>query len=228
VVKAALEARENPSRPIPRVLFIGDSITGSYWEKVQKNLDGIAFVAKNPGNGEHSGTGARLVDQWVDLGQYLLNGQEYLELLDSIKTVLADFDRYAPDFSGRTPELAGLVWFQGIADAASPAFSEAYGKNLKGLIQDVRKELDAPDLPVVVAAIGQHGEKMSAGQRAVHTAQMTVGNELPNVASIDTVPFFFPKESSPGGREWDFHNHAESFLLTGEAMAKAMLGLLKK
>jgi hypothetical protein len=41
VVKAALAARENPSRPIPRVLFIGDSITGSYWEKVQSNLDDL-------------------------------------------------------------------------------------------------------------------------------------------------------------------------------------------
>lgn len=228
VVKAALDARENPSRPIPRVLFIGDSITGSYWEKVQSNLDGVAFVAKNPGNGEHSGTGARLVDQWVDLSQYRLSGQEYLELIDSIKTVFTDIDRYAPDFAGRTPELAGFVWFQGIDDAGSPALSAAYGENLKGFIQDVRKELNAPDLPVVVAAIGQHGEKMRDGQRTVHAAQMAIANELPNVASVDTVPFYFPTDQSPGGREWDFHRNAESFLLTGEAMAKAMLELQQK
>ena len=95
-VLAALKARENPSRPLPRVLFIGDSITGTYWEGVQKNLDGKAFVAKNPGNGEHSGTGARMVDQWVDLKQYLLNGQEYLELIDGVKQTLADIDRYCP------------------------------------------------------------------------------------------------------------------------------------
>lgn len=227
-VKAALDARENPSRPMPRVLFIGDSITGSYWQKVQSNLDGIAFVAKNPGNGEHSGTGARLVDQWVDLNRYLLNGQEYLELIDSIKTVLADIDRYAPDFAGRTPELAGFVWFQGIADANSPAFSAAYGDNLKGLIQDVRKELNTPGLPVVVASIGQEGADMGDRQRAVHTAQMTISKELPDVASIDTVPFYFPKDQSPGGRAWDFHRNAGSYLLTGEAMAKAMLDLMGK
>jgi lysophospholipase L1-like esterase len=228
VIKAALDARQNPSRPLPRVLFIGDSITGSYWEKVQKNLDGIAFVAKNPGNGEHSGTGARLVDQWVDLKQYLLNGQEYLELIDSVKTAIADIDRYAPEFAGRTPELAGFVWFQGIADAGSPAFADAYRKNLTGLIQDIRREFDSPNLPFVITALGQHGDKMLPDQRKVHTAQMAVAQTSQHVAAIDTIPFFFPKEKSPGGREWDWHNNAESYLLIGEAMGRNMLTLLKK
>ena len=224
-VLAALEERKNPSRPLPRVLFIGDSITGTYWAQVQKNLDGKAFVAKNPGNGEHSGTGARMIDQWVDLKQYLLNGQEYLELIDGMKLTLKDVDRYCPDFAGHTPELAGFVWFQGIADAASPAFSAAYEANLTGLIRDLRKEFDSPELPVVVAAIGQHGDRMQPNQRKVHDAQMAVGKSLSGVASIDTVPFFFPKEESPGGREWDYSNNAGTFLEIGEAMGRAMLEL---
>lgn len=228
VVLAALKARENPSRPLPRVLFIGDSITGSYWSQVQKNLDGKAFVAKNPGNGEHSGTGARLVDQWVDLKQYLLNGQEYLEMIDAVKVTLSDFDRYCPDFAGRKPELAGFVWFQGIADAGSNAFATQYEKNLTGFIQDVRRELGKPELPFVIASLGQYGDKMQPNTRKVHDAQMAIGKTVANVASIDTIPFFFPKEKSPGGREWDYSNHAGSFLLIGEAMGKAMLELTEK
>jgi len=227
VVLAALKARENPSRPVPRVLFIGDSITGSYWANVQKNLDGKAFVAKNPGNGEHSGTGARLVDQWVDLKQYLLNGQEYLEMIDAVKQTLTDFDRYCPPFAGRKPELAGFVWFQGIADAQSNAFTEQYEKNLTGLIQDIRREFNQPNLPVVVAALGQYGEKMTPNTRKVHDAQMAVGKSVPKVAAIDTIPFFFSKEKSPGGREWDYHNNAASFLLIGEAMGKEMFRIMK-
>lgn len=227
VVEAALKARKNPSRPVPRVLFIGDSITGGYWAQVQKNLDGKAFVAKNPGNGEHSGTGARMVDQWVDLKQYLLNGQEYLELIDGVKQTLADIPRYCPDFADRSPELVGMVWFQGIADAGSPAFSAAYEKNLTGLIQDLRKELNSPGLPVVIAALGQHGEKMQPLQRKVHDAQMAIAPKIPHTAAVDTIPYFFPKEKSPGGREWDYHNNAESFLLIGEATGKAMLPLMK-
>jgi hypothetical protein len=231
-VLAALKAHENPSRPLPRVLFIGDSITGTYWEKVQKNLDGKAFVAKNPGNGEHSGTGARLINQWVDLKQYLLNGQEYLELIDGVKQALKDFDRYCPNFAGRTPELAGMVWFQGIADAQSDAFSAAYEKNLTGFIQDVRREFNKPNLPFVVTALGQYGNAMVPNTRKVHDAQMAVGDPVThpefkgNVASVDTIPFFFPKEKSSGGREWDYFNNAESFLLIGEAMGQAMVELL--
>jgi lysophospholipase L1-like esterase len=227
VVLAALKARENPSRPLPRVLFIGDSITGSYWAQVQKNLDGKAFVAKNPGNGEHSGTGARLVDLWVDLKQYLLNGQEYLEMIDAVKLTLADFDRYCPDFAGRKPELAGFVWFQGIADAGSNAFAAQYEKNLTGFIQDVRRELGKPELPFVIASLGQYGDKMQPNTRRVHDAQIAVGKSVPYVASFDTIPFFFPKEKSPGGREWDFHNHAKSYLLIGEMMGRTMLELSK-
>jgi hypothetical protein len=226
VVLEALKNRENPSRPLPRVLFIGDSITGSYWEKVKQNLDGKAFVAKNPGNGEHSGTGARLVDQWVDLKQYLLNGQEYLEMIDSVKTALAEIDRYAPDFAGHTPELAGFVWFQGIADTQSAAFAADYQRNLGAFIGDVRKEFGKPNLPFVVAALGQYGGQMTPQTRMVHDAQMAVGKDLPHVASIDTIPFYFPKEQSPGGREWDYRKNAKSFLLIGEAMGKAMAGML--
>ena len=36
------------------------------------------------------------------------------------------------------------------------------------------------------------------------------------------IPFNFPREKSPGGREWDYHSNAESFLIIGESMGKAM------
>ena len=68
---------------------------------------------------------------------------------------------------------------------------------------------------------------MQPNQRKVHDAQMAVADPAANIASIDTAPFFFPKEKSPGGREWDYHNNAESFLLIGEAMGKEMLQLRK-
>lgn len=232
-IQAALAARKNPSRPLPRVLFIGDSITGSYWEKVKHNLDGKAFVAKNPGNGEHSGTGARLIHQWVDLKQYLLNGQEYLELVNGIKDTLANIDRYCPSFAGRKPELAGFVWFQGIADAQSVAFANDYEKNLTAMIQDLRGEFKQPKLPFVVVSLGQFGDKMTPTACKVHDAQMAVGDPAKhpafagNVAAVNTIPFYFPPEKTPNGREWDYRNSADSFLLIGEAAGRQMLRLTK-
>jgi len=227
-VLTALKDRKNPSRPLPRVLFIGDSISGTYWEKVKSNIDGKGFVAHNPGNGEHSGTGARLVNDWVDLKQYLLNGQEYLELIGGIKETLGNIDRYCPDFKGRTPELAGFVWFQGIADTQSDAFTAAYEKNLSGFIQDIRSGFKRPDLPFVIVSLGQYGTAMTPNARKVHDVQMAAANASNHIASIDTIPFYFPKEKSPGGREWDWYNNAGSFLLIGEAMGKAMVELQSK
>jgi len=233
-VLAALKARKNPSRPLPRVLFIGDSITGTYWAKVQKNLDGKAFVAKNPGNAEHSGTGARLINQWVDLKQYLLSGQEYLEFINGVKQTLKEFDRFCPAFAGRTPELAGLVWFQGIADSQSDAQTVAYEKNLACLIRDVRKELSVPSLPVVVAAVGFGGTTMNPNTKKVFEAQMAVGDseKYPefkgNVKSVDTRPFVRPAQQSPGGQTACYNENAQTFLEIGEAMGQEMLKLIDK
>ena len=71
---------------------------------------------------------------------------------------------------------------------------------------------------------------MPPNTRKVHDAQMAVGDPSKhpefkgNVTSIDTIPFFFPREKS-SGREWDYCNNAESFLLIGEAMGKEMVKL---
>jgi alpha-galactosidase len=148
-------------------------------------------------------------------------------MIAGVKQTLKDFDRYCPDFAGRTPELAGFAWFQGIADAQSDAFAAAYETNLTGFIRDVRRELGQPELPFVIAALGQYGAAMAPNIRKVHEAQMAIAKTIPNVSSIDTIPFFFPKEKSPGGREWDYQNNAASFLLIGEAMGREMLGHFK-
>ena len=229
-VLAALKARVTPSRPLPRVLFIGDSITGTYWEKVKQNLDGKAFVAKNPGNAEHSGTGARLINQWVDLKQYLLSGQEYLEFIDGVKNTLKDANRFCPDFAGRTPELAGMVWFQGIADSQSPSQSAAYEKNLAALIRDVRKDLQVPALPVVVAAVAFGGTNMTVNTKKIFDAQMAVGDPSKyqefagNVKSVDMRSFVRPAKGQPSC----YYENAETFLEIGEALGQAMTELTPK
>jgi Carbohydrate esterase, sialic acid-specific acetylesterase len=228
-VLAALKERKNPSRPLPRVLFIGDSITGTYWEKVKQNLDGKAFVAKNPGNAEHSGTGARLINQWVDLKQYLLSGQEYLEFIDGVKNTLKEVNRFCPDFAGRTPELAGMVWFQGIADSQSASQSAAYEKNLAALIRDLRKDLQAPALPVVVAAVAFGGTNMNVNTKKIFDAQMAVGDRVKypefagNVKSVDTRAFVRPAK----GQGSCYYENAETFLEIGEVLGQAMTELLK-
>lgn len=222
-IEAALATRENPGQPRPRVLLIGDSITGSYQNAVSSHFDGRADVYKNPGNAEHTGTGLKHIEEWLNLDTYLISGQEYIELLNGVKKTLSDMERYFPGYAGQPVELAGLFWFQGIADASSAQMAAEYQKHLPNLIADLRRDLDTPGLPVVVTAIGWDGTH--AGP--VRTAQLASHHPANHVAALDTRNFLHPREISPSSRSETYHNHAKSFLEIGNAMGEKMLDLLK-
>jgi lysophospholipase L1-like esterase len=226
----AIAKRKNNTKPLPRVLLIGDSITGSYQGQVIKNLDGKAAVFKNPGNAESTWTGVRRMDEWLDLGQYLMNGQEYLELVDSIhKAMGEELVRICPEHAARGVELAGVIWFQGIQDGLWESKADAYEATLANFIRDFRKEFKSPHLPFVIVGLAG-AEKMLPNQQKVFDAQMAMGDpeKYPEfkgtVISIDTRPMSFPIAECPGGRD-RYKGHAGSYLTIGEAIGKAMLEL---
>jgi len=70
--KASAAEQINPgqSRPLPRVLLIGDSICGGYQQGVKKLLAGKAVVVKQPGNAQHTGTGLEKLDEWLGDGKW--------------------------------------------------------------------------------------------------------------------------------------------------------------
>jgi hypothetical protein len=225
-IEAALAAHPNPGKPLPRVLLIGDSITGSYQGKVMQHFEGKANVYKNPGNAEHTGTGLKHIDEWLDPDTYLMSGQEYLELLNGVKKTLADMDRYYPNYQGQPVELAGLVWFQGIADAGDQRSAAEYAEHLPRLIHDLRRDLDAPELPAVVAALGWDWRNADT----VREAQLAVDDPSRKIRSVDTRPFLRDPGHSPGRDAEYYYSNAESFLEIGHALADALLHLraLKK
>jgi len=51
---------------LPRVLIIGDSISRGYTPHVQQMLRGTADVRHHKGNAQHTGTGLKKLDQWID------------------------------------------------------------------------------------------------------------------------------------------------------------------
>ena len=55
---------ENPSN-LPKVLLIGDSISGGYYPSVAKALEGKAVVAKSSDNGESTAVGVKKIDGWL-------------------------------------------------------------------------------------------------------------------------------------------------------------------
>lgn len=50
---------------LPKVLIIGDSISGGYTPRVAMFLKGKALVKHNPGNAQHTGTGIQKLDSWI-------------------------------------------------------------------------------------------------------------------------------------------------------------------
>lgn len=66
--------RDKPAKPpvlppnpdnLPKVLLIGDSISGGYHKDVAKALEGKAVVAKSSDNGESTATGVIKIDGWL-------------------------------------------------------------------------------------------------------------------------------------------------------------------
>jgi hypothetical protein len=228
----ALAKRKKNTKPLPRVLLIGDSITGSYQGQVFKNLDSKATVFKNPGNAEDTWNGVARMDEWLDTSKYLLNGQEYLELVDSIhKAMGEELVRICPQHAAGGAELAGVIWFQGMQDGLWESKAEAYEENLANFIHDIRKEFKSPNLPFVIGGLAEAGGPMIPNKQKVFDAQMAVGDpgKYPgfkgNLLSIDTRPMCYPLAECPGGRD-SYKGHAESYLQIGEAMGKSMLELL--
>ena len=112
-----------------------------------------------------------------------------------------------------------------------------YEHNLAHLIKTLRKEFNAPKAPFVVATCGFNGgEGWEPGSSAdtIFKAQMNVSDPAKHpdlagtVKSVDTRPFYRKPEVSPRNQSFHYHGNAETYMLVGESMGKAMVELQKK
>ena len=90
-------------------------------------------------------------------------GASYRAMLDEVNGTLADLKKDFPSYAGQGYEIAGFVWFQGWNDMINADATAEYTSNLTHLIRDVRKDLKAPGLPVVIGQMGVDGANPSAG-----------------------------------------------------------------
>ena len=135
-----------------------------------------------------------------------------------------------PQYADRKLELVGFSWHQGWNDRVNQAFNDAYEANMANFIRDIRKDLDAPKLPFVIAETGMSG-RAEKHPRALSLmkAQAAVAKHKEfrgNVAFVGTKDFFRPKDQSPNGQAYHWNSNAETHYLIGDGMGKAMLNLL--
>lgn len=94
-------------------------------------------------------------------------GVAYRQMIAHVQQVLGDLQRVIPEYDPASGyQLAGFVWFQGwndmvdsgtYPDRDKPGGYDAYSEVLTKLIQDVRQDLKAPQLPFVIGVLGVGG-----------------------------------------------------------------------
>ncbi len=124
-------------------------------------------------------------------------GSNYRKMVRVVRDTLGDLKAVIPEYDGEGYEIAGLVWFQGFNDQFAEAYKE-YEVNLANLIRDVRKEFDAPRLPVVIGQMGHGGtdaerekrelKPIGEGTRAIKAAQAAVARMDEFKGTVVTVP----------------------------------------
>ena len=172
-------------------------------------------------------------------------GLSYRNLLKEVKDVMENSGTYFPALKGRPLEIAGFVWFQGWNDQYGGVEKE-YESNMAHFIRDVRNDLKSPNMPFVIALMGQNGSKPATGAMlTIQKAQLAM-NHVPefkgNVKAIHTdilvdkaAEELFPTwqknkaqwDKTAGDFPYHYYGSAIWFTRIGHAMGDAMLELLK-
>ena len=154
-------------------------------------------------------------------------GMQYDGDIARAKKVLAELDKYYP--GAKKYEVAGFFWWQGDRDSRSAALSSRYEKNLVHIIKQLRKDFNAPNAKFVCASLGQTKKGATNGGGKILDAMLAVdgkSGKYPefkgNVAAVYAHPL--SKGGSSGGH---YSGNAETYMNVGEAMGRAMVGLLE-
>ncbi len=130
-------------------------------------------------------------------------GRYYALMIQHVRRVLADIKRVCPVYDQQQGfELAGFVWLQGWNDLVDsgvypqrmkPGGYDAYSEVLTHFIRDVRRDLNAPQMPFVIGVLGIGGANANP-QTIEFRKAMAAPAALPefrgNVIAVQTAPFW--------------------------------------
>ena len=153
-------------------------------------------------------------------------GKQYDDDTADAKRVLADLDKHYP---GATKyEVAGFFLWQGEKDCGNPVHASHYEQNLVAFINSLRKDFNAPNAKFVLATLGESTKGSGGNGGKVLDAQLAVdgtSGKHPefkgNVASVYSNPF-----CHGGASNSHYGGNAETYMDVGEAMGRAMAGLI--
>ena len=158
-------------------------------------------------------------------------GPYYSRMVGHIRDVIARREELFPSLAGRPALISGFGWHHGWNDGLKKPWVAEYEENLAHLVKDLRRDLKVKDLPVVIANSGFGGFKQKVDRRlGIIAAQAAVAEQSDLKATVTTVEtrgFFRTPEMSPSRQGYHWNGNAETYFLIGDAMARAMIRLLK-
>jgi hypothetical protein len=116
--------------------------------------------------------------------------------------------------------LKGILWHQGEGDSGENK-AAVYKESLLELVERLRTDLDAPDVPFIIGQLGQfEGKPWSPGRYLVNQAHIDVAQEIHNGGFV----------SSDGltSKEDNTHFNTESLHEFGRRYAEVYLGVLQE
>jgi len=158
-------------------------------------------------------------------------GPYYTRMISEIRAAMDNLKKDFPAYDGGGCELAGFVWWHGWNDGCEPKTAvPEYEQNLVNLIRDVRKEFNAPRLPVVIGELTGPWVDAPGTWDTLRKAQAAAAARpefARTVAFVPTRQFVRKPEESPNPSHGhhEFGN-AETYFLVGDALGKAMVKLL--
>jgi hypothetical protein len=154
-------------------------------------------------------------------------GKQYDDDTADAKKVLAELDKHYP---GATKyEVAGFFFWQGEKDCGNAVHASRYEQNLVRFIKQLRKDFNAPDAKFVLATLGESTKGSGGNGGKVLEAQLAVdGNSGKHPEFKGNVATVYSNPMAQGGSgNGHYGGKAEVYMDVGEAMGKAMAGLLK-
>ena len=101
-------------------------------------------------------------------------GMSYKNMMNEVRTTQKHYQKMFPALKGKKLKFSGFVWFQGWNDQYGGRQNH-YAENMRHFINDVRKDLNEPKLPFVIAVMGQNGSTPAKGaMRTIQEAQLAM------------------------------------------------------
>lgn len=203
----------------------------AYPASCQVRHNGVAYISKSAHTSattSEPGAGATWTTFW--------NVYSVFNTAD----ILDNFATEYPSWAAQGFEIAGFVWWQGYDDTGEPRATR-YEPNMAQFIKRVRAYYQnryptktVPNAPFVIATLAADGGwgNTAAGYAKVAQAQLNVDGTagiypefVGNVKTMEARGFWRDSTVSPSGQGYHYNWNAETYLLVGDALGRAMVDL---